>query len=114
MARSGERADELLLKGQAKAWGTPMVADCGEKVTPNSLQPGLILQAYQFGRPGHKMPKGGEAHRATSGPRLNPMFVEWLMGWPLGWTDYAPVGTEWSCWLRLMRSELSRRHWQDS
>lgn len=26
--------------------------------------------------------------------RLNPSFVEWLMGAPLGWTDYAPLGTE--------------------
>jgi len=40
--------------------------------------------------------------------RLNPRFVEWLMGWPLGWTDFAPVATEWSRWRRRMRSELSR------
>jgi hypothetical protein len=51
----------------------------------------------------------GQASPQTSGPRrLNPAFVEWLMGWPQGWTDFAPVGTEWSRWLRLMRSELSR------
>ena len=23
--------------------------------------------------------------------RLNPQFVEWLMGWPQGWTDLAPL-----------------------
>jgi hypothetical protein len=23
--------------------------------------------------------------------RLNPMWVEWLMGWPLGWTDLRPL-----------------------
>jgi hypothetical protein len=23
--------------------------------------------------------------------RLNPMWVEWLMGWPLGWTDLKPL-----------------------
>ena len=22
-----------------------------------------------------------------NGPRLSPDFVEWLMGWPAGWTD---------------------------
>lgn len=43
--------------------------------------------------------------------RLNPLFVEWLMGWPLGWTDFAPVGTEWTRWSRLMRSELLRLSW---
>jgi len=25
--------------------------------------------------------------------RLNPSWVEWLMGWPLGWTGFAPLGT---------------------
>lgn len=44
----------------------------------------------------------------TSRRRLNPAFVEWLMGWPEGWTDFAPVGTELSLWRRRMRSSLSR------
>lgn len=22
---------------------------------------------------------------------LNPPWVEWLMGWPIGWTDFAPL-----------------------
>lgn len=39
---------------------------------------------------------------------LNPLFVEWLMGWPPGWTDFAPLGTESSRWWRRMRSELSQ------
>ena len=30
---------------------------------------------------GREMPKAGG--------KLNPMWVEWLMGWPLGWTDCA-------------------------
>ena len=25
--------------------------------------------------------------------KLNPMWVEWLMGWPLGWTDLKPLAT---------------------
>jgi len=25
---------------------------------------------------------------------LNPMWVEWLMGWPLGWTDLRPSATD--------------------
>jgi DNA (cytosine-5)-methyltransferase 1 len=27
---------------------------------------------------------------AGNGGKLNPMWVEWLMGWPLGWTDLKP------------------------
>ena len=47
--------------------------------------------------------------------RLNPLFVERLLGWPRGWT-LLPLGPtdlessvmEWSRWWRLMRSALSR------
>jgi hypothetical protein len=28
------------------------------------------------------------------GGHLNPTWVEWLMGWPLGWTDLKPLGTD--------------------
>jgi hypothetical protein len=26
-----------------------------------------------------------------AGGKLNPMWVEWLMGWPLAWTDLKPL-----------------------
>ena len=44
-------------------------------------------------------PSGNELGRAvneagSSGGSLNPTWVEWLMGWPLGWTDYAPLATD--------------------
>jgi hypothetical protein len=28
------------------------------------------------------------------GGKLNPTWVEWLMGWPLGWTDLNPIKME--------------------
>jgi hypothetical protein len=28
---------------------------------------------------------------SVGGGKLNPMWVEWLMGWPLGWTDLKPL-----------------------
>ena len=34
--------------------------------------------------------------------RLNPEWVEWLMGWPMGWTELRPLEMdrfhEWSRW----------------
>ena len=30
---------------------------------------------------------------AQVGGQLNPTWVEWLMGWPLGWTDLNPLAT---------------------
>ena len=43
-----------------------------------------------------------------SATTLNPQFCEWLMGWPIGWTELEPVGTELSHWLQRMHGELSR------
>ncbi|MBU3748821.1 MAG: hypothetical protein FGM36_16355 [Burkholderiaceae bacterium] len=31
---------------------------------------------------------------AQAGGQLNPTWVEWLMGWPLGWTDLKPLETD--------------------
>lgn len=32
----------------------------------------------------------------------NPMWVEWLMGWPIGWTNQEPLETDkFLRWLRL-------------
>ena len=28
---------------------------------------------------------------ARDGGQLNPEWVEWLMGWPIGWTDLKPL-----------------------
>ena len=49
-------------------------------------------------------------HIATQGRGglLNPTWVEWLMGWPLGWTDLKPLETDnyRSAWLMPMRNYL--------
>ena len=28
------------------------------------------------------------------GGQLNPTWVEWLMGWPIGWTDLKPLAMD--------------------
>jgi hypothetical protein len=40
----------------------------------------------------HPMIRGETPEQWKSGT-LNPMWVEWLMGWPLGWTDLEPLET---------------------
>ena len=67
-----------------KQWATPLCRDSrtvrGGARTVNSLgSDPLITQVAQ-------------AEGVTDGA-LNPMWVEWLMGWPLGWTDLKPLAT---------------------
>lgn len=36
--------------------------------------------------------------RAGNGGQLNPDWVEWLMGWPIGWTRITPITIDWRDW----------------
>jgi len=86
---------------ESSFWATPTASDDEHKVTVNSLQPGLVGEVDRFsGRPVQEALKiGGKLSKSdqTSLPRLNPKFVEWLMGWPQGWlemTSCESSGTE--------------------
>jgi hypothetical protein len=37
---------------------------------------------------------GGPETQQTTHAQLNPAWVEWLMGWPIGWTDLGALGTD--------------------
>ncbi|MEM7429893.1 MAG: hypothetical protein AAF441_27815 [Pseudomonadota bacterium] len=39
---------------------------------------------------------------------LNPLFVEWLQDWPIGWTDCGNAVMGFTLWLARSRTELSR------
>ena len=46
--------------------------------------------------------QGSECLTEQVGGTLNPTWVEWLMGWPMGWTDYAPLAMDkFQQWLDL-------------
>lgn len=48
--------------------------------------------------------QGAPAREA--GGSLNPNWVEWLMGWPLGWTSTEPMPeSTWAAWQQAFRSE---------
>ncbi len=38
--------------------------------------------------------RNSETLATQAGGSLNPTWVEWLMGWPLGWTDLKPLETD--------------------
>ena len=82
------------LSSQGVAWSTPLASDDGHKVTVNSGQTGLIGDADRFiGHPLQTALIGKKSLKQDPTlPRLNPQFVEWLMGWPEGWLD--PINSE--------------------
>lgn len=80
------------------SFSTPTVHDAkGADIPTRTGGPGLSHQIESISNDGQEFR-----------PMLNPAFVEWLMGFPIGWTDFGRLGTAWSRWSRLMRSELSR------
>jgi len=59
-----------------KTWPTPTAHNAKETNAPSEANRNEPTLASRVG--GH----------------LNPMWVEWLMGWPLGWTDLRPLETD--------------------
>jgi hypothetical protein len=92
-----------------QTWPTPRSCSAmAATITPESAwnekrNPNLetIVGRVQFPTPtAHNAKEGNypsEQNRNTptlathAGGKLNPMWVEWLMGWPLGWTDLKPL-----------------------
>jgi len=68
------------LGGAARAWPTPAARDYRH---PNA-------KTYEERGGGSK----GEQLPNAVGGALNPTWVEWLMGWPLEWTDLKPLATD--------------------
>lgn len=69
----------------AVKWPTPRAKD-----GKGAQQPGAATLARMRGYG----PNLSEAVVEQSGGQLNPTWVEWLMGWPLGWTDLKPLETD--------------------
>lgn len=93
-------------------WSTPAVADVtgGRKARSGTRSAELLLNGQTEFLSGHldqTTSTGGE-RSSTSGLQLNPLFVEWLMGWPTGWTGFACSATELSRFKQRMRSALSQ------
>lgn len=41
-----------------------------------------------------KWPNHRLLRRVTCGRSIGPSYWEWMMGWPIGWTDSEPLGTD--------------------
>lgn len=71
--------------------GLPAAVKAGGMRTPPTYP--TPTKSDGSGGPGISGRQGGENLRTNIGGQLNPEWVEWLMGWPLGWTDLKPLET---------------------
>ena len=98
-------AQGSLTPPRMKPWPTPTV--CGNYnragLTAKSGD-GLATAVTKCATPTARDWRSGKASEETHarnsrplseqiGGSLNPTWVEWLMGWPLGWTDLKPSAT---------------------
>jgi hypothetical protein len=115
-SRGDKTKPVLTLTGQSQQWATPSVADVqGGRMSRSKDRSDELLLNGQSDRLSSSLqdriiyPVG----QVSSHPRrsLNPLFVEWLMGWPPGWTlvawtDFACSETELFHFKQRMRSAL--------
>ena len=75
--------ESLTLQTAAKMWPTPRSMD-GSKGTRTAE--GAAKEVLRN--------KGPDLGSVVGGGQLNPTWVEWLMGYPSGWTDLEDSGTQ--------------------
>ena len=72
--RDGKKGTQTSLSTAVLTWPTPVADDTSHRK--------------------NKYAQGGTALSTKAGGQLNPPWVEWLMGWPIGWTDLKPLETD--------------------
>ena len=82
-------------------WERPIFGKgCGLWDTPckGDAHPRAYNRNKPYHGPGQKHLQAQAYERMTQhcvdGGKLNPMWVEWLMGWPMGWTGLQPLETD--------------------
>ena len=114
-ARDHKGSLPLEARDQAANWPTPRVITGGGESAERKKELGRMeagggdLQSSAENFPSSRPVRTTSTHGGASSKstrRLNPRFVEWLMGWPAGWTEIGCSATELSRFKRRMRSCL--------
>jgi hypothetical protein len=96
MMRDGALSERLTLALRTSGnvsglWPTPCASeglDCGTNWAS-------LAAVDKGGRIARRIAtNGGPETQQTTHAQLNPAWVEWLMGWPIGWTDLGALGTD--------------------
>jgi hypothetical protein len=98
------------LKKRLENWPTPTAHNAKETNAPSEYKrdtPSLTATIHNrmWGTPKsqdsrHALRDRGKGNLGEqvsglhNGGKLNPLWTEWLMGWPIGWTDLKPLETD--------------------
>jgi DNA (cytosine-5)-methyltransferase 1 len=77
----GAKLSDAILYEEKKKWPSPKARDWKDGTSQGTMN----RQSPDLGK------VVGQSKETGS---LNPTWVEWLMGWPLGWTDLKPLETD--------------------
>lgn len=107
----GKGPERPTLEGQAMLWPTARVNGGygnGERAS-DSTNSRLEDTAAAFPSSPQDQPISIPGEPSSNERRsLNPLFVGWLMGWPIGWTSFECSATGRFLWSARMRYELWR------
>ena len=103
--RSTEKAAKAgwKLTEAVQMWPTPVASDTSSRTKPYAQGGTPLSLAVKYQTPNTSGMDGrSNSRKATikrgqqvlNGGQLNPPWVEWLMGWPIGWTDLKPLETD--------------------
>ena len=96
---------QLSLNDAVKMWPTPRANDAEKRgMVANDPRNGLVAAVMYStptardwkdnGKSPAELSRNSETLASQAGWKLNPMWVEWLMGWPIGWTDLDVLGMD--------------------
>ena len=91
----------MKLESLAKHWEHHPNSNLAEQVAVRTLLPTPTCQDAKNNGGDAQQRRNTRPLNAVCGGALNPEWVEWLMGWPIGWTALEPLGTDrFRWWLR--------------
>ncbi len=83
--RKGREGGTLIEAVSARRWPTPCAS------ASKGSSPASLTRKTGASRANDRI---DHAVMASDGGQLNPTWVEWLMGWPIGWTELKPLAMD--------------------
>ena len=71
-----------------RTWPTPQASDNRDR---GCMEDPVVKRRIKIGK---QVGLTTQVKQTKQSGSLNPMWVEWLMGWPVGWTDLKPLETD--------------------